>query len=174
MRVLKIEPHMSETDLKKALFSKQSINDFKDWQIIFSIHSNPGKKASEIATILCITENKVYKTVQKYNRLGTFWKSGAKRGGRRQARCYLTTEEEIQLMKSLEEDALSGNILIFRHIKERIEGFVGKEVSDDYIWDLFSRHDWSKKVPRKQHPKADKVAQEEYKKNSTKIWLPNH
>jgi len=174
MRVLKIESHMSEAELKKALCSKQSINDFKDWQIIYSVHSNPGKKALEIASILCITENKVYKTVQKFNRLGSSWKSDVKRGGRRQGRCYLTIEDEKLLMKSLEEDALSGNILIFRHIKEKVELFVGKEVSDDYIWDLFSRHGWSKKVPRQHHPKADMAAQEEYKKNSKKIWLPSH
>ena len=149
-------------------------NDFKDWQIIYSVHSNPGKKAFEIASILCVTENKVYKTVQKFNSLGSSWKSGAKRGGRRQGRCYLTIEDEKLLMKSLEEDALSGNILTFRHIKKKIELFVGKEVSDDYIWDLFSRHGWSKKVPRQHHPKADKAAQEKYKKNSKKIWLPNH
>jgi transposase len=164
---------MSEAELEKALRSQQSTNDFKDWQIIYSVHSNPGKKAVEIAAILCVTENKVYKTVQKYNRLGTSWKSGAKRGGRRQARCYLTLEEEKSLMKSLEEDALPGNILIFRHVQEMVEFFVGKEVSDDYVWDLFSRHGWSKKVPRQRHPKADKAAQEEYKKNSKKIWMPN-
>ena len=67
---------------------------------------------------------------------------------------------------------MSGSILTFRHIKETVEKKVGKKVSDDYIWDLFSRHGWSKKVPRQHHPKADKAAQEEYKKNSKKIWMP--
>ena len=79
---------MSEAELKKALCIKQStcasqsasINEFKDWQItayfvhstsIYSVHSNPGKKALEIASILCVTENKVYKTVQKYYVLRT-------------------------------------------------------------------------------------------------------
>jgi transposase len=47
-----------------------------------------------------------------------------------------------------------------------------KEVSDDYIWDMFKRHGWSKKVPRKSHPQADKAKQEEYKKNSRNYWLP--
>ena len=162
---------MSETELEKALCSQQSIGDFKDWQItayfvhstsIYSVYSNPGKKAFEIASILCVTENKIYKTVQKYNRMGVSWKSGVKRGGRRQGRCFLTIEDEKLLMKSLEEDALSGNILTFRHIKEKVELFVGKEVSDDYtcalhevrgIWDLFYRHEWSKKIPRQHHPK---------------------
>jgi transposase len=76
-------------------------------------------------------------------------------------------------MKSFEDEALSGDILTFRHIKKQVESRVSKEVSNDYIWDLFSRHGWKKKTPRQHHPKADKAAQEEFKKNFTKMWLPS-
>jgi transposase len=93
---------------------------------------------------------------------------------RREQRCHMSLSAEQFLMKSLEEEALSGKILTFRHIKKEVETFVGKEVSNDYIWDLFSRHGWSKKAPRPHHPKADKSAQDEYKKNSKRIWQPNH
>ena len=43
------------------------------------------------------------------------------------------------------------------------------KVSDDYIWDMFKRHKWSKKVPRQSHPQADKAAQEEFKKTPGKF-----
>jgi hypothetical protein len=39
-----------------------------------------------------------------------------------------------------------------------------KSVSDDSVWDLFKRHNRTKKVPRQSHPQSDKEAQEEYKK----------
>jgi len=108
-----------------------------------------------------------------YNKHGKNWYCGEKRGGRRQQRCHLSLEEEKALMKSLESDALAGNILTFKHIKKYVEVRVGKEVSDDYIWDLFSRHGWKKKSPRPYHPKADKQSQDDFKKNFVKIWLPS-
>ena len=104
------------------------------------------------------------KTIQLYNKHGQDWRTYGKWGGRRETRCHLSLEDEKLLLKSLEDAALSGKILTFKHIMEEVERVVGKKVSDDYIWDLFSRHGWKKKVPRPHHPKADKNAQEEFKK----------
>jgi transposase len=108
-----------------------------------------------------------------YNKFGKDWRTYGQWGGRRQQRCHLSLEDEALLMKSLEDSAFMGKILTFRHIKKHVEERVGNEVSNDYIWDLFSRHGWKKKVPRQNHPNSDKAAQEEYKKNSKKIWSPN-
>ncbi|KAA6318742.1 hypothetical protein EZS27_031290, partial [termite gut metagenome] len=41
------------------------------------------------------------------------------------------------LLKEVETEALSGQILIHKDIKGKIELKVGREVSDDYVWDLF-------------------------------------
>jgi transposase len=183
MKILKTYPHFSDELLKKKVDSQTDIRAFKDWQIIYSVQTNLGKQAEEIAGILGIKKSKVYSVIQAYNKCGEGWRTYDKWGGRRDARCHLTLEEEKLLMKSLEDNALQGSILTFRHIKDVVENHVGKEVSDDYVWDLFSRHGWSKKVPRQHHPKADKSAQEEYlycvrsmkyKKNSKKIWMPNY
>ncbi|GHU96008.1 hypothetical protein FACS1894156_6490 [Bacteroidia bacterium] len=85
----------------------------------------------------------------------------------------MTFEEESILLKSIENKALNGEILIYNSIKSIVEKKVGKSVSDDYIWDLFKRHGWSKKVPRQHHPEGDAEAQAEYKKNFAKHWRPN-
>jgi transposase len=66
------------------------------------------------------------------------------RGGRREARNLMTLEEERQLLSETEQDALNGKILIYNHIKIRIEEKLGRKVSDDYVWDLFKRHGWTK------------------------------
>jgi hypothetical protein len=82
-------------------------------------------------------------------------------------------KKEAALLSSIEEEALSGRILTYKQIKKKVETEVGKEVSDDYIWDLFSRHNWKKKVPWQSHPKAARQVQEEYKKTSGKSWQPD-
>jgi len=174
MRILKIEPHLSEAELKKVMNSQKSIRDFKDWQIIHSVQVNPRKKASEIAEILCVKPENIYKKVQRYNKLGLSWKSNVNRGGRREARCITTIEKEQEFLKSVEEDALGGKIITYQQVKLKFEKQIKRTVSDDYIWDMFKRHKWTKKAPRQSHPQADKVAQEEYKKNSPRVWLPNH
>jgi hypothetical protein len=54
--------------------------------------------------------------------------------------------------------------LIYKYIKTKAEKYSGRTVSDDYIWDLFKRHNWKKKSPHSSHPKADREKQDEYKK----------
>ena len=57
-------------------------------------------------------------------------------------------------------------------IRKVVEKKVGQSVSDDYLWDLFKRHNWKKKAPRPQHPKKQQAKQEEFKKNSPSFWSP--
>ena len=173
MKILKTVPHFSDESLKEIMYSHTELRAFQDWQIIYSVQTNYGKRSEEFAGMLGVAKSKVLYVIQMYNKHGKFWRTYGQWGGRRQNRCHLSLEDERSLMKSLEDDALTGKILTFRHIKKQVETRVEKEVSNDYIWDLFSRHGWSKKVPRPHHPKADKAAQEEYKKNSKKIWIPN-
>jgi transposase len=173
MRILQVKPYLSDQHLKTMMNKQQTIRLFKDYQIIYSVQTNFGKKANEIAKILGITKNKVFKTVEKYNKYGLDWHSNKVWGGRREARCIMTFEEEVSFLHSLEEDSLKGQIIIYKQIKDKLEARVKRVVSDDYIWDLLKRHHWSKKVPRQTHPQSDKVVQEEFKKNSPNYWSPN-
>jgi transposase len=173
MRTLKIEPHLTKTELQNRMNSQKSIRDFKEYQILLSVMTNQGKKASEVADFLCVTENKIYKTVEKYNKMGASWKDNVFRGGRREKRCIMSLTQEDEFLQSVEDEAVKGQIITYQQVKSKLEQQINRTVSDDYIWDLFKRHGWSKKVPRQTHPLADKEAQEEYKKNSRKIWQPN-
>jgi transposase len=173
-QVLKIKPHLTDVELKVIMNNVKSIYDFKDWQIIYSVQANPGKKAADIATILSVKPENIYKKVQKYNKHGAAWKTAINRGGRREERCLMSLEKEKEFLKGIEEDAINGHIITYKQVKLKLEKQIEVTVSDDYIWDLFKRHKWTKKVPRQSHPKADKAAQEEYKKNSRRIWSPNH
>ena len=175
MKKLKLVSHFSEESLKEMMNTQRDIRSFRGWHVIYCVASNSDKKAEEIVLMSGLSKSTVLRYVRLYNQHGKNWFNycSGQRGGRRAKRSHLSLEDEKLLMKSLEDDALTGKILTFRHIKKQVEDRVGKEVSDDYIWDLFSRHGWSKKVPRPHHPKADKSAQDTYKKNSKTIWLPN-
>ena len=172
MSKLQTVAHYSDNDLKAILDSQFELRAFQDWQIIYSVQTNPGKRAQEIADILGVRKSKVLHVIQLYNKLGINWRVYGRWGGRREERCHLSMGQEAELLKSIEGKALSGNILTYRQIKKIVEDRLGKEVSDDYIWDLFSRHNWKKKAPRPSHPKADKEKQESYKKTSGMSWQP--
>ena len=165
MRILQVKPHLTSKELQKIMNRQKSVATFKDYQIIYSVQTNLGKKAEEIAKTLGVSTNKVYKTVEKYNKNGISWKDNITRGGRREPRCIMSLNEESEFLQSIEQEALRGEILSYVQIKNKLEIRINRSVSDDYIWDLFKRHKWKKKVPRQSHPKSDKEAQEEYKKN---------
>jgi transposase len=106
----------------------------------------------------------VYKVVEQYNKIGANFTDNIKWGGRRLSTSIMSFEEEEKMMNGLKHKAVEGKVLVAKHIKKVIEKKVGKKVSDDYIWDLFKRHNWKKKTPRPEHPKRNKVAQEEFEK----------
>lgn len=84
----------------------------------------------------------------------------------------MSFEDEEKMMKGLKIKAKDGKVLVAKHIRKIVELKVGKAVSDDYIWDLFKRHNWKKKMTRPEQPKKNKANQEEFKKNSQKYWHP--
>jgi len=174
MKILKTYPHFTDAELKEKMNSQTKVRAFQDWQIIYSVQTNYGKTAEEFAKIFGVSKQKIFQVIQQYNKNGKAWRRYDNWGGRREARCNMTLEEEKAILSSLESDALNGQILIYKQVKKMVEEKLGREVSDDYIWDMFKRHGWKKKVPRPSHPKANREEQEEYKKNFKRTWQPNH
>lgn len=173
MRILELEPHLTTAELSSKLCKSIKSHHRSYWQILLSVSFNPNKKAEEYALFLGVTKSKVYKVVEQYNKIGANFTDNIKWGGRRLSTSIMSFEEEEKMMNGLKHKAVEGKVLVAKHIKKVIEKKVGKKVSDDYIWDLFKRHNWKKKSPRPEHPKRNKVAQEEFKKNSLKYWQPS-
>jgi transposase len=88
------------------------------------------------------------------------------RGGRR--RQNFTPEEETAVLKQFLEPAREGGILVVGQIKHDLEQALGRPMSLSSVYTLLHRHDWRKLAPDKRHPQSDPVAQEEWKKNSSK------
>ncbi|KAA6323573.1 hypothetical protein EZS27_027001 [termite gut metagenome] len=155
---------MKTEELLGVLNSQKEIRAFKDWQITYSVAVNVGKTAADLSVLLGVSKSRIYRILQSYNKHGKDWRVSKQWGGRREARSLMSLEQECQLLKEVETEALSGQILIHKDIKGKIELKMGREVSDDYVWDLFKRHHWKKKIPRGSHPKSNEDAQVEYKK----------
>lgn len=173
MRILQIEPYLTTAELSNKLNSCVKNHHRSYWQILLSISFNPNKKAEEYALFLGTTTSKIYRVVERYNKTGPTFLDNVNWGGRRLETSVMSLEEEEKMMAELKNKAKEGKILVAKHIKKIVEKKIGKGVSDDYIWDLFKRHNWKKKMPRPEHPKKDKQAQEAFKKNSPKFWHPS-
>jgi len=166
MRILQLKAHLSTSKLLGKLSSCSSIYQRSYWQILLSVSFNPNKKAEEYASFLGVTKSKIYKVVELYNKSGEGFTDKLNWGGRRLETSHMSFEEEEKMMSELKVKAKDGEIIVAKHIRKIVEAKVGKAVSDDYIWDLFKRHNWKKKMPRPEHPKRNKEAQAKFKKNS--------
>ena len=66
-------------------------------------------------------------------------------GSRRKETSFLSIEAERNLMEDVGIKASQGKIPTTKDLKTIIEKRIKKKVSDDYVWDLFKRHNWKKK-----------------------------
>ena len=172
MRYLSLRPHLTVEQLKLRMREQKQVRLHTYWQILNAVANSPGKKAQEIADVLGTTPTIVRRIVQTYNAKGADFDKTLQWGGRRQALSLMSLGQETAVMKQLQSKALKGAVLTFRDIKETVEKKLSREVSDDYIWDLFKRHGWSKKAPRPKHPSENVQAQQQFKKNFRGYWHP--
>ena len=154
MAILQLKPHLSVEQLKERMHKERQVHRFKRWQILHAIATHKGIKAQAVALSLGSSIHVVRRTVQLYNRQGADFLEKLRWGGRRENRCLMRFEEEQELLQSWEATALEGGVLVAKQLRETVEQKVGRNVSDDYLWDLLHRHGWSKKAPRPEHPKA--------------------
>lgn len=169
MRTLKLTTRISGETIKEKMKTARNVSDFKRWQIIYFV-SAYDVDACFLSGISGYSNANIYSIVQQHNQADKGDVSIQKRGGRR--RSLMGIDQERQFMKVLEDKAIKGQILTYLDIKTSVEKEVGKKVSDDFIWDLFKRNNWTKHSPRPHHPKKDIGKQEEFKKNSKTIWMP--
>jgi len=170
MKLLTIQQHLTDKQLSKQLNDAKGTNDFERWQMLYLIQVGGLNNAGQIGTAVGVSKHTVYQLVRAYNKKGIKAVSKKPKGGRR--RSLLSIEQEMSLMEELKKMAQLGQIHSAQAVRKHVEARVGNKVSDDYLWDLFNRHSWKKKMPRPRHPKSDKAIQTRFKKNSPNYWSP--
>lgn len=91
-------------------------------------------------------------------------------GGRRH--CSMSIEEEREFLAEWEAKAITGGVLTVPPIHAALVARLGHDCPMSTTYRLLARHGWRKVQPDTKHPKSDPAAQEEFKKNSPKRWLP--
>lgn len=123
-----------------------------------------GRHAPEIAELLLTSTRTVRYWIQQFNLRGPVALDSENHGGRRTA--LLSLAEEKALLAALRPQAQAGRLVTAIEVREAVEARLGAPVSTDYLYDLLHRHEWRKVVPRPRHVRADKDAQDAFKKFS--------
>lgn len=103
---------------------------------------------------------------------GTVSDTKSLRGGRR--RENMGREEEKTFLAPFLEQAATGGILVVSEIKQALHARLGRPTALASVYNLLHRHGWRKLAPDTRHPKADKEAQEAWKKNSRNSSTTSH
>jgi transposase len=123
--------------------------------------------AAELAQNLLVTERTIYDDLAKIKNPDSV--STKQWGGARH--CHLTFEEEKAFLDEYLEKAKAGTILTMQELHCAYNEIVGKTVPKSTFYRMLKRQGWNKKKPDTVHPKADKEAQERFKKKRSKfIW----
>jgi transposase len=93
------------------------------------------------------------------------------RGGRRHE--LMSVEAERDFLAPWAQLASAGNMLVVSPLRAALSQKLGKKISASVVYRLLERHGWRKVAPDTRHPKSDMQAQEDWKKNCPKIWLPS-
>ena len=160
-RRVKFDGDISE--LEMAMRSCKDNSEYRRIQCIHLAMLYPTMTAKEIAKITLFSESHVWSIHARYRKEG-LEAFIDKRGGR--YRQNLTLDQEIELLKPFEEQSKDGGMVVAKSFKKAYEQKLGRSVAESTIYRMLARHDFRKIVPYRRHKKADKEAQEAFKKTS--------
>lgn len=86
---------------------------------------------------------------------------------------HMTKKEEDEILSSCNKKGECWGILEVSLIKTAYEAKLGHRVHETIIYRMLHAHWWRKIAPRPQHPKHDKKAAEDFKKNSLNFSQKN-
>lgn len=162
--------NISEVELTQAKGLRDNAATVADFRkaLVVILGAELSIDADKIAKILGTSRRTVFR-----DRIKIRDQEGSKKnswGGRR--RCSMTFEEEQEFLSQWEEKAATGGILSVPPIHAALMERLDRKVPVSTTYRLLARHGWRKVQPDTKHPKSDPVAQEDYKKNCLKRWLP--
>lgn len=126
-----------------------------------------GRRLCEVARLVGVHQRTVQQWVAWYRKGGLLEVVCHKKGGKGQPR-FLSAEQE----RGLREEVATGRFRTAREIREWIESEYGVRYKGRSVYGLLWRLGCSPKVPRPCHEKADRAAQDAWKKGGSSPVSP--
>lgn len=158
----KTSPIQKETEKEIRAMLKAAKNKWEHRRIqCILLRVSQKLTAEKISSMVGIHTASVWRIWSRYLRGGMKTVVGEKRGGRYHV--CLTEKEERALLEPFKKRAANGKLVTIREIHEAVCRKSGVKTAPSTTYRMLHRHKWRKVVPRKQHPKTDVEAQENFK-----------
>jgi hypothetical protein len=82
----------------------------------------------------------------------------------------MSLEDEKAFLQPWLDQAASGGMVVVSPIRAALAQHLQKPVTASVVYRLLARHGWRKIAPDTRHPKSAAEVQDDWKKNSRKIW----
>ena len=152
-----------------AVSCAESMTEFRTAQAVL-LPAILGATLEQTATLLGVSRASVPRLQARFRQSMDTGRSPARWGGRR--RSLLTFDQEEEFLEPWAQQAKAGGILVVSVIRAALAQQLGRPIKPSVVYRLLERHGWRKVAPDTHHPKSDPAAQDEWKKNSRKRWLP--
>lgn len=160
-------PHLSLPEVEMQYKKEKEAVVKTHWQIICL--RLKGKRVEEIGETVGYTSGWVREIIRRYNRDGEkgLRDGRADNGGHRS---LLDEEQRIHLLQTLKKETpADGGLWTGPKVAAWIEEEIGRKIRLATGWDYLTRLGFSIRLPRPTHVRADKQAQERFKKNSPRL-----
>lgn len=161
---ISLKPFLSINELKHRYLKAKDPIAARQWHTLWLLAK--GKKAKEVAEVTGYTEYWVWALVRRYNRFG-IETVGDKRRNNPGKQPLLTDKQKEELITALKSPPKDGGLWNGVKVANWMKEKTGRVfIYPQRGWQYLVNLGFSLKVPRPTHKKANKQAQDNFKKNS--------
>jgi len=158
-----IKPFLSSAELKVRYLKAKDTVEARQYHMLWLL--SKGKLVPEVVDVTGYCPDWIRELVRRYNRCGEK-ALGDKRHNNKGGKPLLTDNQKLELIKALQERPSDGGL--WNGVK--VAYWIAKKTGRNFIypqrgWKYLIDLGFSLKVPRPTHKKANKKAQDNFKKN---------
>lgn len=164
---ISVQPQLTVNNLKDRYLKAKDPIEARQWHTLWLLKK--GKKVKEVAEITGYTEYWVRAIVRRYNKKGESV-IGDARHNNPGAKPFLSDKQKEELVEALKSAPKDGGLWNGVKVASWMKEKTGREmIYPQRGWQYLVNLGFSLKVPRPTHKKANKRAQNDFKKNSLKL-----
>jgi len=161
-RRINVQPYLSSAELENRYRAARDGVERSQWQIVWLV--SLGKTSAEVSQVTGYCVDWIRKVVHRYNEEGVPAVGDGRHHNPGQQR-LLSAEQEAELLQALEKAAAEGQAWSSVRVAAWMSQKLGRRVRQGRGWDALQRLNFSTKTPRPRHAKADRRAQDLFKKS---------